>query len=126
MIDVRAIANATIQPVNPDELVTVKRSTGFTSGAGARQVPSYAAGVKGPANIQALDGKDLEQLDNISQQGDVRCIYLRGALAGIVRPKQVGGDLVIRADGSEWLVAKVFETWPTWARAAIVRQGPAP
>ena len=78
----------------------------------------------GPAQIQALDGKDLEQLDDISQQGDVRAMYWQGLLQGVNRPAQTGGDLVTRADGTLWLVAKVLETWGLWTKAAIVRQMP--
>ncbi len=125
-MNLRGIANQSTRVINPNEIVTVLRSTGYTVAAsGGRQVPSYAPGVVGSANVQALDGRDLEQLDDISQQGDVRALYLTGTLAGIVRPNQTGGDMVRRADGSEWLVVKVLETWADWVKAAIVRQQPA-
>ncbi len=125
-MNLRGFANRLTRVINPNEIVTVLRSTGFTVAAsGGRQVPSYAPGVDVSANVQALDSKWLEQLDKISQQGDLRSLYLTGPLAGIVRPKQTGGDLVRRKDGSEWLVAAVLETWPDWTHAAIVRQQPA-
>lgn len=123
MIDVRGLATQAITTVNPDEIVTVKRSTGFTIGAGQRQIPSYALPIKGPANIQALDYSDLKQVDNLNIQGTIRAIYLKGALAGVVQPTGKGGDLILRGFPQQtWLVVKVLESWPTWTKACIVLQ----
>ena len=122
-MDLRGIANGVTSTVNPNQTVTVLRSTGYTIGAGRRQVPSYAAPVTGPGQIQALDANDIKQLDGLNIQGTVRAIYLRGVLAGVVRPDGTGGDLV-EVDGQTWLVVKVLEGWPTWTKAAIVLQMP--
>ena len=122
-MDLRGIANGVSSTVNPNKTVTVRRSTGYTIGAGRKQVPSYAAPVTGPAQIQALDANDIKQLDGLNIQGTVRAIYLRGVLAGVIRPDQTGGDLV-EIDGQNWLVVKVLEGWPTWTKAAIVLQMP--
>ncbi len=124
-MDLRGLANGVSSTVNPNQTVRVSRSTGYTIGAGRKQVPSYAAPVEGPGQVQALDGKDLQQLDGLNIQGTVRAIYLRGALAGVIRPDGTGGDLVETADGQTWLVVKVLESWPTWTKAAIVLQGGA-
>jgi len=121
-MDLRGIANGVTTAVNPNKTVTVLRSTGYTIGAGRKQVPSYAAPVSGPGQIQALDANDIKQLDGLNIQGTIRAIYLRGALAGVVRPDGTGGDLV-QIDGQNWLVVKVLEGWPTWTKAAIVLQG---
>ncbi len=124
-MDLRGIANSVTSTINPNETVTVLRSTGFTVGAGLRQVPSYAAPINGPAQVQALDNDDLKQLDGMNIQGTIRAIYLRGTLAGVIRPDGTGGDLVKRNNGSEtWLVTKVLEFWPDWTKAVIVFQGP--
>lgn len=129
-MDLRGIANGVTSTVNPNQTVTVLRSTGFTTGAGAKQVPSYAAPVSGPAQIQALDADDIKQLDGLNIQGTIRAIYLRGTLAGVVRPNQTGGDLVTIAAPAPvalrgtWLVVKVLESWPDWTKAAIVLQMP--
>ena len=121
-MDLRGLANGVTTAVNPNKTVTVLRSTGYTVGAGRKQVPSYAAPVSGPGQIQALDANDIKQLDGLNIQGTIRAIYLRGALAGVVRPDGTGGDLV-QIDGQNWLVVKVLEGWPTWTKAAIVLQG---
>jgi len=120
-MDLRSLANAVSGTVNPNVTVTVLRSTGYTIGAGKRQVPSYATPVIGPAQIQALDAQDLKQLDGLNITGTIRAIYLRGALAGVVRPDGQGGDIV-QWSGKNWLVVKVLEAWPTWTKAAIVLQ----
>lgn len=129
-MDLRGLANGVTTTVNPNQTVTILRSTGFTTGAGAKQVPSYAAPVSGPAQIQALDADDIKQLDGLNIQGTIRAIYLRGTLAGVVRPNQTGGDLVTIAAPAPvalrgtWLVVKVLESWPDWTKAAICLQGP--
>ena len=123
-MDLRGLANGVTSTINPNETVTVFRSTGYTIGAGAKQVPSYAAPVSGPAQIQALDANDIKQLDGLNIQGTIRAIYLRGTLAGVVRPNQTGGDIVKRKNETEsWLVVKVLESWPDWTKAAICLQG---
>jgi len=122
-MDLRGIANSISSVVNPNETVSVLRSTGFTVGAGGKQVPTYATAVSGPAQVQALDGDTLKQMDNVNIQGVLRAIYLRGALAGVVRPAGTGGDIVKRKAGAEtWLVVKVLETWPDWTKAVICLQ----
>jgi len=124
-MDLRGIANSVSNSVNPNEIVTVERSTGYTIGEGRRQVPTYAAPVSGPAQVQALDGDDLKQIEGLNVQGVIRAIYLRGTLAGVIRPDQTGGDIVKRKAGAEtWLVVKVLESWPNWTKAVIVLQGP--
>ena len=123
-MDLRGLANGVTSTINPNETVTVLRSTGYTIGAGAKQVPTFAAPVTGPAQVQALDANDIKQLDGLNIQGTIRAIYLRGTLAGVVRPNQTGGDIVKRKNETEsWLVVKVLESWPDWAKAAIVLQG---
>lgn len=122
-MDLRGLANGVTSTVNPNQTVTVLRSTGYTIGAGRRQVPSYAAPVTGPGQIQALDANDIKQLDGLNVQGTIRAIYLRGNLAGVIRPDGTGGDIVQIA-GQDWLVVKVLEGWPTWTKAAIVLQMP--
>ena len=123
-MNLRAIANAATQSINSNTPVTVKVSSGYTiDPTTRRQVPAYTTET-GKANIQALDGKDLKQLDGLNIQGTIRAAYLYGNLAGIVRPDSKGGDLV-EFNSQSWLVVKVLETWPDWCKVAIVYQGAA-
>lgn len=131
-MDLRGIANAASSTVNPNITVSVKRSTGFTTDPSSlKQVPAYAPTVTGPAQLQALDNDDLKQLDGLNITGTLRAIYLRGVLAGVVRPTQQGGDVVtITAQPGvpsmlvgTWLVVRVLEGWSGWTKAAICLQG---
>lgn len=130
-MDLRSLANSVSSVVNPNMIVSVQFSTGYTIGAGLKQVPSYADPVTGPAQLQALDGAELRQMDNLNLEGVLRAIYLRGPLAGVIRPESKGGDLVTIAAPAPvqfrglWLVVKVFETWPLWTKCAICLQEPA-
>lgn len=132
MINVRGLANGATSTVNNNAIVRLRRSAGYTMGAGRKQVPTYADPVDGPAQVQALDSDDIAQIAGLNIQGAVRAIYMYGPLAGVLRPDQIGGDLIDipplgqlpGADGTQtWLVVKVLETWPTWTKAAIVLQG---
>lgn len=123
-MDLRAIANSVSSAVNPNKMVTVLLSQGFTVGEGAKQIPKYGIPMRGPANIQALDNDDLKQIDGLNIQGEIRAIYLKGPLAGVICPNQTGGDLVkFGFPEQTWLVVKVLETWDNWTKAVIVRQG---
>jgi hypothetical protein len=72
--------------------------------------------------MQALDSVDLKQLDGLNIQGTTRALYMRGTLAGVIRPDTKGGD-IIEIGGQTWLVVKVLESWPNWTKVAIVLQG---
>lgn len=125
-MDLRGIANAASNAVNANTIVTVTPSSGYTVGPAGKQIPSYGASVTGPAQIQALDGADLKKVDGLNLQGDLRAIYLRGALAGVVRRNSQGGDIVTIAAPAPtpligtWLIAKMLESWPNWSKACIV------
>lgn len=132
-MDIRGVANQASNTVNPNIIVGVKTSTGYTIDPTTRkQVPQYAAPVTGPAQLQALDGSELKQLAAMNIQGVLRSIYFRGVLAGVIRPDGKGGELVTIATQPNvpatfvgvWLVVKVFETWPLWTKAALNFQGP--
>lgn len=118
----RGVANRAIQAVRKDESVTIRASTGFTMGAGLKQVPSYAADLPALAQLQALTGDDLKQLEGLNVQGTLLSCYVDGMLKAVERPSGKGGDIVVRADSTLWLVVHVFENWGDWTRAAICLQ----
>lgn len=129
-MNLRNLVNGVTSSVNPNVLVDVLKSTGYTIGTGGRQVPAYAPAVNGPVQIQALDGDELKQLDKLNIQGTIRGLYANGFMAGVIRPNETGGDLVRITDMPgfpgvrNWLVVTVLESWPTWTKVAIVLQGP--
>ena len=117
-MDLRGIANAATDTVNPNISVTVQASAGYTIGAGLKQIPAYAAPVTGFAQVQALTAADLRHLDGLNIQGATRSIILRGELNAVVRTNSQGGDLVTIGSDT-WLTVAVLEQWPLWTRAAI-------
>jgi tetrahydromethanopterin S-methyltransferase subunit H len=120
-MDLRGIANASSDCVNPNISVTVKASTGYTIGSGLKQVPSYADPVTGFAQVQALTAADLRHLDGLNIQGATKSIILRGPLNAIVRVNSQGGD-VVTIGTQTWLTVAVLEQWPLWSRCAIQLQ----
>src|SRR6267378_4184572 len=94
MIDVHGAANAAIQAVNPDILGTFYASTGFVINAQKKQVPSYAAGVTAPLQVQAVSARELQHLENLNVQGVLRSVHMYGDTQGVVRVNQQGGDLL--------------------------------
>jgi hypothetical protein len=121
-MDLRSIANNVSRTINDNRVVTILKSTGYTIGAGRKQTPTYASPIVVPAQIQALDSKDLKQLDGLNIQGTIKAIYLRGTFSAVIRPEGVGGDIV-QFDNQNWLVVKILEGWSSWTKAAIVLQG---
>ncbi len=120
-MDLLFISNAVTDCVNPNISVTVQASTGYTIGAGLKQVPSYAAAVSGFAQVQELSSSELKQTEGLNIQGVMRKLYLRSPLNAVIRPNSQGGDLVTIA-GQVWYTVKTLELWPTWCSALIVLQ----
>ena len=120
-MDLRGIANRVSSTVNPNIPATVTRSTGYTMGAGMKQIPTYAAPLSCTVQMQALDGKDLAQVDGLNIQGVIKSVFIRGLLSGVNQPNVTGGDM-LQINGQSWLVVKVLEGWPTWTKAAVVLQ----
>jgi len=131
-VDLRTIANAVSNCVNPNIIVRLQTSAGSTLGAAGRQQPQYNPAITGPAQIQALDNVDLKKIEGMNISGSVRAIYMKGNLAGVIRPDSKGGDLITvpAAPGVPalfvglWLTAKVLESWPLWTKVVIVKQTP--
>jgi hypothetical protein len=131
-MDLRSIANQVSNVVNPNIMVRLQISTGSTIGAAGRQQPQYNPAITGPAQIQALDNVDLKKMEGMNISGSARAIYMRGNLAGVIRPDSKGGDLITvpPAPGVPalfvglWLTTKVLESWPLWTKVAIVKQTP--
>lgn len=128
-MNLRAIANTAIQPINQNISVVVRLPNGFTKDpATLRQVPAFIdQTVQG--NVQALDGDDLKQIAGLNMQGQIRAVYLYGAVAGLVRPDaQPSAELVFAHGGlsGTWGVFKVLETWQNWCKVAVVYQVQTP
>lgn len=120
------IVRGGITMVNPDTPATLLRSTGYTTGANGKQVPTYAAPLTDKIQVQALTGGELEHVNNLNIQGVLRAVYLYGAWNGLVRTDGKGGDLlqfpVAGITGTNWLVVTVLESWPNWSKVVACLQ----
>jgi hypothetical protein len=120
-MNLNVVANAATKGINPNTTISVLKSTGYTIGTGRKQVPTYAAAVTAYGNIQALDGKDLQQISGLNIQGTIRALFINTDIKGTSRPDGTGGDL-LQFSNETWLVVKVLESWNGWTKAAIVKQ----
>jgi len=120
-VNLRGTANSAASAVNPNVAAQIRRSSGYAIGAGARQVPVYSAAEDVFAQLQALDGKDLQQISGLNIQGEVKALFVHGIVKGASRPDGTGGDLV-QIGSQAWLVVMVLEGWSGWTKAAVVRQ----
>ena len=120
-MELNGIANSIAEVVNPNTAITIQPSSGYTIGAGLKQVPAYGAPVNGFGQLQEITSMELKHLDGLNIQGDIQTIYVKGQLSAVLRPTGQGGDL-ITIGSQTWLNVKTLEQWPYWAKAAIVRQ----
>ena len=125
-MNLRKIANSVTQRINPNILISWRKSTGFAIDDSFEQVPSYETGEVW-ANVQAVAGDDLKHIDALNIQGTMRKVYLYGNAQGVVRVNEQGGDLLIFPEipGTQnrtWLVTYVMETWPDWSSVIVTLQ----
>ena len=120
-MNVHGLASTAISAVNPNVNVALNQSTGYTTNAAGLQTPTYAAQTA-LAQVQALSGPELRQVDALNIQGVKRKIWLNGDWEGVVRAMMKGGDKLTLPDGTTWLFVLIFERWADWTSAAIVMQ----
>lgn len=129
-MDLQAYTSAACASVTPPDTATVKISTGHSlPDAAGLMKPQYQTITNVRADVQAMSSTDLDMVDGLNLTGIKRSIYLHGQFAGIQRPNEKGGDLIIIASGAHkgvWLTVMVLENWGDWCRIAVVLQNQAP
>ena len=124
-MDLFGVAGAAVQAVNPSVAATLTPSTGYTTNAAGKQVPSYGAPQAVTAQVQPLTMRDLRQVEGMNLNGTMRAIYLRGVANAVVRVAKEGGDLITLTDGPNagiWIVNQILESWETWTKCAVTLQ----
>ena len=124
-MNLHSIASQYVTAVNPNITVSIRKSTGYTTGADGRRVATFDDPVLVQAQMQSLQYNDIVQLDGLNIQGERRALYLAGDWDGIQRADGRGGDLITFPDGSVWLVAIVLENWSFqdgWVKVCVTRQ----
>lgn len=122
-MNLHQVVSGAIGAVNPFVPVTVKMSTGHSATADdGTQTPTYSTLTGQPAQAQPLAYKEITHLDSLNVQGTRKAFYMRGAVSGLIRAREKGGDLIVMADGTAWLVVLVSEQWPDWCRVVCTLQ----
>ncbi|ATJ91543.1 hypothetical protein HK16_05815 [Acetobacter senegalensis] len=113
-----------VSAVRPRIPATLKASNGSTVNDDFSTTPQFIE-VRIWIEVQALTSQDLQQVENLSQQADMRAVYIRGGIKALNRPLQCGGD-IINFYGSDWLVTQSLEEWgdAEWCKVVVTRQLP--
>lgn len=124
MIDIFEAAGGLCAPINPHIIGTIKGSTGSVTNDDFSVTPQYTTATV-EIEVQAVSSQDLQQIENINQQADMRSVYVRGAVRALNRPLQIGGD-ILTFYGSDWLVTQQLEEWGDgeWSKVLVTRQMP--
>lgn len=125
-MNLRAMANASTQTVNPNIPITYCANSGYTTDAAGHRTPSTTDTAL-TGQVQALTGDDLKHIDGLNVQGLYRSVYLYGNIQGVVRSDKKGGDVLRfpQVPGGvvqNWLVVQVMENWPQWAKVIVCLQ----
>lgn len=126
-MNLHAVVVPIIAAVNPLVPATMKISTGYTTSPDGTRVPTYDT-ASGMVQVQALNYKDLTQLDGINISGIARAIYFYGEFNGVVRARKKGGDIITLTNdpnAGDWLIVHELEAWVGWSKSAIVLQNPS-
>jgi len=121
-MNLHGLVRSAIGQINPHTMGTIQPSAGSTTAPDGKRVPAYGPAVTVPMQVQALETRDLMQLDGLNVQGSTHKVYLDGDLEAIVRVSQRGGDLVTLPNGQVFLTTVVLEAWPNWTSAAVTLQ----
>lgn len=125
-MNLRDIANAAIQSVNPDQIITWKRSTGDSVDEHFNPVPAYESyTVK--ANIQAAGSGALQHINGLNQMQVKRTVFMSCNAMGVSFRNVRGGDILVFPEfndegATSWKVDEVVEAWDDWAKVIVVQQ----
>jgi len=118
-VNLHGIVSSAIGKVNPNKVITLRRSNGYSIAADGARTPIYVDAT-GEAQVQNLNSRELQHMNELNINGVLAKVYIYGELSSIVRVNQQGGDLLIFG-GFTWLVVNQTEAWPDWC-AVIVQQ----
>lgn len=134
--NLRGIANAAIQSINPDTIVTILRATGTTKDSNGNRTPTYEP-YQARAQVQSASYSDRAQLDGLQITGITRVVYLEAAVATAIRIQKTGGDAMVFPPGVMpedipdpvtgrsplWQITAVLEAYGSiWRKVAVTLQ----
>lgn len=135
-LNLHAIVSPMIAAVNPQLAATLSMGAGYSTLPTGKRVPVYLAPLAITAQVQALAGQELTQVEGLNIEGVKRAMYLNGNVSGVDRAAQDGGDLITFGStpdipaplqGTFWLVVMVLEAWDNggWCKVAVTKQNGA-
>ncbi len=119
------VVSAACSTVNKREWITIYPSIGYTINADFSRTPNTGQPVGLFAGIQAMEDTEVYMASGLDLSKETCNVYLPGSWHGAVRADSKGGDLIVRADGSNWLVTLIPENWgfdDGWTKCLITRQ----
>lgn len=129
-LNVHRLANAAIRYLHPNETITLYRSAGDDNQKG-KIIPLYHDPISVVAQIQSIGDDALYHAERTGMNSLTRKIWINDpnlTLQSVDRETKRGGDMILRADGSWWLVDAISEDFSNsgWKSARIVKQVKAP
>ena len=122
-MNLHALTRTVITAVHPDRQVRVLGSAGQTIGPDYVQRPVWRPCVEVAAQVQPVPDKTLQWLLQTRGNSIWRDVYVYGALYGLDRARERGGDLLY-FDGYEWQVDQVLEDFAPgagWTKVRVIR-----
>jgi hypothetical protein len=123
-MNLHALVSPIIGVVNPNKLAVLMVSSGYVVLPSYGRTPTYRTS-QVTAQIQAMAGSELSQLDGLNLNRTRRGIYLYGEAKATERVSAKGGDLVVFPQGQvarTWLVDLVLEQWAGWCKVSATLQ----
>ena len=114
-MNLHRIANAAVRNVNPNEFITLFKALGQVNEKGIIK-PKYLAPEVMEAQVQDDADSSLQHTDTVNQTGHVKRFYVNKYTddnvlvpQSLMRQKERTGDIILRSDGTYWLVTQVLE-----------------
>lgn len=129
-LNLYGLASPLCAQVAPPQAAILQTSTGSTINADGSITPLYTA-TPVQIMVQPPGPQDLQLLEGLGQQADLRVVYVNAAVRALSRSLQTGGD-ILQFSGAEWLVTRSVEDWggdasgeSEWVKVVVTRQLPA-
>jgi hypothetical protein len=124
------LAGSLCAQAGPPQAAILHVSTGSTVNADGSVTPLYTA-MPVQIMVQPPGPQDLQLVEGLDQQADLRVVYVNAAVRALSRSSQTGGD-ILEFSGSDWLVTRSVEDWGAdasgeseWVKVVVTRQLPA-
>ena len=126
-INLHNVVRGVITSVHSDEECVLYQSVGQVNVKG-KVIPVYAEPQTIRASWQPLDTDALRQYEAVNQTPCSEQVFLYSEGYGVSGQHRLPitrtGDILMREDGTYWLITKVLEdwTWDGWANVGVDRQ----